>query len=1056
MGDAQSNAEVWPARGFFYDRQDVERAREAIRNREWARKAYHNLLDRTQRVMGYSDERIVDTVLSMRDEDFAYNTAGCPCCGKAYPTRQDELLRLLSEPGSTRYKSVSCPHCRTILPNEQLPDTGRGFQLNGKSYYPIGMWNFVYGGWLLGGVRDEEGMVTRLTYLYMLTGDKRYAGKAIVILDAFAAIVSDTLGPRDFSPYGSGDVKGRLHMLTSIVHRVKKMLAIDYDWLSPLPVMDAPSKALERLGQRGTVRENIEALLNDYMLEEPGGVPYQLIGGHLSNLQNHEIDGIRAMIAVGHALGLKDYVQWGIQAADALLYNTIGRDSMYYEGSLFYSLSTAERLLETAWMAERASTTEQLAATRAFASRRFYRYAVSNQLDLLCEGHFPSFGDGFPDLRAGDEPDMRALTVAYRGALCFMRFGTEELKRQAEADAARMYPLIRDSLGDRGKDLFMAHPPEEMEKSRQVAFALPSGNQVMGQAGTVILRSPNNTTALLRFGRTNIHTHDDVLALHLYACGAEVTADIGYMYYRTNGHIGWASKAIAHNTVVVNRDRDMHRFQLYKPFPGGELTNIYESDTVSATEVNAPAWFGVEQYQRALAIAAMEGGGAYVMDWFTVGGGQTSDYAFHAFHEPSKLTWSKGQRIEGATAWTLAGLDAVEAGGSRPYYDEPAKSYGERLTTGETFSELLEDETANHWSPTVNNGYGFVFDLQEYAAEEGAFSVGWHSESGKRLHLHGLTDEGDRLFGGRCPSLTGETHHPILIWRSGRERKTFQAVMQTAEPSANVVTVQRIERLWTTERATATAVRLSNGTTDYWFYADEPDTASMYTPFGLWQVEGRWAWLRLDARGERICGDLIDGSAYRFNGSEIAVQSSRRAKVEVVDVDAEKGQVRLADEMVVASGDRVLFRSSRSRTSTCYRVAHADPTQRTVLMEDSFVLSKGIVEALSPDGRLESRYPFPLGSDLVFQGKETLSPFVGKTVIGEKGGSARILKVVSLKVMEVEVLQPFDRHERFSIVDVAPGDDMILLKGGIESNQDKQREGMVADRCIGSTVHELM
>ncbi|WP_213528091.1 heparinase II/III domain-containing protein [Paenibacillus cisolokensis] len=82
---------------------------------------------------------------------------------------------------------------------------------------------------------------------------------------------------------------------------------------------------------------------------------------------------------------------------------------------------------------------------------------------------------------------------------------------------------------------------------------------MMGQSGVSIIRSSGDTTALMRFGRNNTHGHDDVLAYSYYAGGKEISADIGYSVYGTNAHYGWASKSIAHNTVVVNQDEGMKK-----------------------------------------------------------------------------------------------------------------------------------------------------------------------------------------------------------------------------------------------------------------------------------------------------------------------------------------------------------------------------------------------------------------------------------------------------------------------------------------------------------------
>ncbi|WP_027415476.1 hypothetical protein [Aneurinibacillus terranovensis] len=291
-----------PKCGFYFTAENIAMAKHNIEVLPWAKKAfaeYRRIADTF--LAAHSDDKIYDCVLGMKDQTFAYGISGCPHCKKPFPTTPDKESLIFSE---IPHKKVTCLHCQQSFPNEKYEDKGNGLVVDGKAYYLIGMWNFYTGGKLLGGVRNHEGLVTVLAYLYMITGEEKYAHKALVILDAFSAVFLHTIGPRDFTEYGSRFEIGRLHLLTSVVNRVKAFLAHDYDWLYHFDILDKPSPGRSKLGREGTMRENIEAMLQDYLLKAPGGPEYDLKNGNITELHNHEADGVRAMLAVGLVLDL--------------------------------------------------------------------------------------------------------------------------------------------------------------------------------------------------------------------------------------------------------------------------------------------------------------------------------------------------------------------------------------------------------------------------------------------------------------------------------------------------------------------------------------------------------------------------------------------------------------------------------------------------------------------------------------------------------------------------------------------------------------------------------
>ncbi|SHE09945.1 Heparinase II/III-like protein [Chlamydia abortus] len=1002
---------VRPKHGFYFTVQDVEQAKRNLDSHAWAREAYQAWKRRCDSFLELDDQLIYDCVLSMQDQTFAYGIAGCPDCGQPFPMNLEEQRPMFSDIRQFPRKSLTCPHCRMTFPNDRYPDTGQGFEKNGKGYYPVGMWNFFIAGDWFGGVRDHEGMVTKLTYLYMLTGEERYAHKALVLLDAFSAILPGTIGPRDFTPFGSDFEIGRLHMLTSIVHRIKVCIAHDYDWLYRLPELDSPSPALSRLGRRGTMRACIEKMLNDYMLTEPGGPVYDLSGGNLTNLQNHESDGVRAMLAVGLVLDNEDYLRWGVQAVEAYFYNAIGRDGMYYEGSYGYSLFTGSVFLDVALLAMRASGEEQLKQFHPFDCSRFFQFSVRNHLDVLCQGHLPCFGDWGRDTRQSTEPDRKLLVDTYRAASFFNQFSPDpDMKREAMQCMEKLYAAAVPELGGRGIDLFFAHP----RSPRIDGLERPRGNTVKGQFGLAIARDANDTTLLMRVGQNNTHAHDDVLGLNFYAHGKEISADIGYGIYGTNGHFGWGTKAIAHNTVVVNRDRELKRGQLYKPFAGGEWSVIYEDGYLSAIEGQAPALYDIDAYQRMAAAVPIGDQASYIADFFYVQGAEMCDYAFHAFHEDSELAVD-GVR-QAAEHWTLAGVDAEE----KPYFDYPDKSFGERLSTGETFTHALDGEKLQAWTPEPNNGYGYIYAVQEHAAEDRTVSARWTSSQGGVLNWHGICGPQDRILSGQCPSLEGTVQHPVLIIRSEEPAKQYAAVYQAVGMDEAGPKVAGLEPLTAHgEHVTAFRVKLDNGLEDYWAYSPQAQdqTIEVETPHGEWRIEGRCAWMRLDEEGRMIGLSLILADHAEFRETYREAEARKWLPVEQVDIHADTIWVKADQPRELPQYVKI---RSGAGPSSIYpvRSMHQDAGLLKITLKDSVILSKGIVRQIE-DGGIDTVYPLPLGFDLSSEG---VTPFRGKAMKGYSGGEAIITGVDHLKRLRVDIVKPFQLEEKFDIVDVQIGD----------------------------------
>jgi len=1007
-----------PKFGVYFTPDDVNQAKRNIAAYPWAKKAFETIEEECREHMKLSDRQVYDAIIGMHQGTFAYGISGCPHCSAPLPFELKDQKGLFSGLEDLPRKTFTCAACHMTFPNEAYPDDGHGFEQDGKAYYIIGMWNFYHGVRLLGGVRNHEGLVTKLVTMYMLTGERAYAEKAIVLLDAFSAIFPGSIGPRDFTDFGSDFEIGRLHLLTSIVHRVKIWLAHDYDWLFMLPELDQPSKALQLLGREGTIRENIEYMLNDYMLSEPGGPVYDLTDGQMTNLQNHEADGVRAMLAVGLVLGNREYCEWGLKSLEAYIYNAIGRDGMYFESSFGYSLFASSVFLDLALLSCRAADLLEKEVNNPFADNRFYRFAVENPLDMLCEGHLPSFGDWGADRVRGNTPDMKTCTEVYRAAQFFYHFTPNDVIRENAGSALMfLYPMVEGNLGGRCAELFFAHNGVHSPiRKPQLKEDEPT---VMGQAGISIIRK-NNTAALMRYGRNSTHAHDDILSYVYYKEGQEISADIGYGVYGTNAHYGWASKAIAHNTVVVNRDQMIGKNQLFKPFSGGELTTIYNHEDVSVMEGDATSLYkssGVSMYRRMVGLVNTVDGDSYTIDFFRVEGARTADFAFHVFHDNSTLEMQEVSPSHRAH-WTLAGVDSPE----KLYFDEPGKSFGERLTTGETFVPLFPGEKPRLWTTELNNGYGYIYNVKEYKPEANVFRALWKSVNGDSYYYYGLCELEDRLFTGYAPSLEGDRKHGILVHRGAHPDVQFAVVAYCGlldETRSREVTnpIREVKKLQAEgANVTALAVHFLNGMVDYWIYSPAAQMMKVLAHGVEWKVNGRCGMLRLDSEGRVVEAHCILAASMTYG--EFQKTGKEDAWFLIDQVDETSGTVWIASAPPPNYSPKyVRVRRKEGKESMVYTIKglYQSGRRTAIKLTDSFILSKGVVQ-FATDTEIQTLYPIPLGVGL-----EGESPFIGKKIVGQLGGLGTITEAPEMKRLFVHVIRSFSEGETFDIIDLEPG-----------------------------------
>jgi hypothetical protein len=1030
--------DVVPKVGVFISAEDIVRARQQATTKSWAATVAAGIFTVADEWVEKPDSYIYDLV-PPKGAIFAYGETGCPIDGSDWGSFGRNGVADFSRPFV-----LKCPNGTLIDvndPDSGYYDAGLGITINGVKYYLRGIWNSYVVDQLLGW-GDDTGIVHKLAYAYALSGDKKYAEKAAVIMDALATLQPTTIGPRDFTTSATA-IQGRFHWLTSIVFRARMHLVNAYDL-----VYNALDKSMPSPTYPGrTLISNIEeGLFLDYVFGE-----YNLRDGNLTSLHNHEADNIRGLLAVGMLLGIPDYIRWGINGVTAFLDNTIDRDGMYYETSLSYSGFSQTVFLSMAELAYNYSP-DKYEGT-GFPERsefpynaNFYdhpklqRFLVGYRDRVDAIGFRPAIGDAGPNLNKTNNLTW-VLDASERVALEHLATRVSDpVQRQQFADY-----LIESSNGNpdnfRSTSWLLFHAQDLTYSAPVVSTAAKQRNsesQLLGSTGLGLLRSgkaPSMRAALMRGGSTLPHGHDDVLGLSIYARGFDISTEIGYGIASTPVHLGWGSTGIAHNLVVVNKGLQRN-YGLLQVGPGGDTLAFVSNPGVSGMEMDAYQMFqasdGVKQYQRGVWQIDISANDAYWLDVFRITGGNTHDYSFHVGTQV--VNFQGVQMAAMPDVWTLHGVDNPNAS-----IDDPGKSWGERITTGENIKDLGVPsegvQQARNWSPYPGNGYGFIYDLQG-GTPGSTWSATWllpdMSLSWVRLTMvpQGGAQQVYRGFG---PDLSGKNKYAYVIGR--RQGVTplqsrFVSVIQTYSGMPLVSDVVELPQLKGHSQSVALKVQL-RGSTGFDYILSNPKAGIVLQANAndtLLETDALFAMVRI-TNGEIVQWHIVGGSYMRVGTEQLTVTTGEYNGV-IVGVDYAKRQLVTSAALPLASleGSTITFSNPAYAKNTAYTLAGVTDLGNSrygIELGDSVLeLARTSVDAVA--GSLVTlKAPLPTG----FEYSIDTRALHGKLIVNTRTGSSAIIRSLNnIKSVRLEAaVQDWKPGDNLVIYDVRVGDTFNLL-----------------------------
>ena len=1009
---AASAPEVVPKVGVYITSQDIVKARQLVETKSWAAALQNGILQKADEWLEVSDDYIRE-LLPKPGAIFSYGIAGCPDHNISWTNFGGNGIADIHQPGVLR-----CPAGHIIdykNPESKYYDAGNGVWIGGVRYFFEGVYNAAvvntFTGW-----GNDSGVLHQLAYAYALTGDDRYAKKAAVIFDALAYLSPQTTGPRDFNA-NDADIAGRLHFLTSIVNRARVHFVNSFDLLYNHPAMHEKSYYSDM-----TVAENVaQGILLDYLFDE-----FDLRGGNLSTLHNHESDALRGMLSVGLVLGIPDYIKWGLQAAEYFFENTIDKDGLYYEGAPAYSVFTQSVFADIAELAYNYNPenydVEGLPERVNFYDHpklREFFFSYRSKLDVA--GHFASFGNSSPDTARIEEyaRDPKG-EIPYVDRL-YHRTDIPELKQLYKETLLEMSQGNPDSYRTTIWALFHVEPTDEPVEQRYRAYAKQFSAYYSGPSIAILGSGEGRFRRglILRGGPNLPHSQDDALGLLYYDKGYLITQDVGYNIFGSPVHTGWGSRAVSHNLVVV--DNDKYRTGWYKNNPGADLYGFVDLEGFKYVHLDNPHQFPttsqIKEYSRRTALIDINDQDSYIFDVFTVQGGTRHDYVFHtgAFILETETEFRSIDNV-----WTLAGLEDPDA-----TYDKPGKSWGERILPGDMIKDLgiaSEGVKSMYWNPAPGNGYGFIYDLKEGELTDGRFTGVFKYYDGLDTMLTNrlFVDQETKLYTGYGPNLAGNAKYPYIILRSESPSKHESRVISIMDASLGISFLLDVTRVG----ENGFVIDILDGQKHYIVL----NGGSVETPLGILESHAEFAIAKfLDDEFVELV--VVGPGSANFAGEEIAAEA---VQAEIVEVNWQNSTVVLEGEIDLQVGELVTIANNAYSRNTAYtvkEVAHKDGRTEVVL-NGSMILAKGSVQRGNRDIFLNT--PLPTG----FSYESSTKYLEGKTLINTRNGEAGIIRSIAgfkrLLLRREIAIEPGDE---FVIVDTREEDVLQTLPYAVVKNQ---------------------
>jgi len=650
----------WPLKTSrtLYSDQQIARARKLCESAENAIAFRRGVVRNAEYWVKKTDEQLREMLPDSRvPRAFNVSTEGCPVHGKAiyqhgfYPWKLDRErpYTIICPIGGESYPSNDYEaYYRSGMKDKNLltgdyADSGRGWVApNGEKYWLVGYachWNWQKN-WLPA--------VDYLSQAYLLTGERIYARKAIVMLDRIAEVYPgmDYSKQSRYAELSNGRYYGK------ILNRIWETetlrdLAIAYDMVFDALIgkdaISLPWRSSE------AIRVNIEANL----LEEGLDAITRRHPSHIEgNFGMHQC--ALAYTAVVRQNGpMKEYLE-GLftQTGNVIyqdgfnyaLYNLVFKNGMPFETSPSYC---------SLWLNSFLTMYRPLMLGGFdFYEQPKLQSMLDTPIEMICAGKFtPAIGDAgsittnwiLPSAEVYEQSYRRLRKPSYAWAL--KKMGGLKKKTITSIEDMIEEPIYKAAVKDLEK---YNHQP----KSR-----------LFDGYGLAILNNSKDTWAVsMYYGLGEGHGHRDRLNIEIFAHDRRMAPDLGYpdfMNAYVPGIYSWSINTISHNTLAIDQQTQSDKL-------AGKVLRFHDSPTVDVVDVEAAGTYKqADTYRRTLVMVEVGENDSYLVDVFRVRGGKDHVLSIHG--NEGEFTLQGAVLPPPVTEGTLAGHDVAYG----QLYDDP-------------------------------------------------------------------------------------------------------------------------------------------------------------------------------------------------------------------------------------------------------------------------------------------------------------------------------------------------------------------------------------------------
>ncbi|MFV1967427.1 MAG: hypothetical protein ACC628_18515 [Pirellulaceae bacterium] len=550
---------------------------------------------------------------------------------------------------------ITCAKCGHVYPSEKYPETatlvcprmGQTFQYyvnDQERQHPddrSGRYAWHWVGYpvhvsFTGLIRHNQvGFMMdapqRLAYLYALTGDLKYARRAIQILDRLAHCYRDWLyhdywdSVADCDPmYAAYHDKslelewkrhlcanafrkdtaeiaamlqnywgaGRVHPSTDAIGRLVHLVQA-YDLL--VDACDEDGKTLWQAGQRERVERN---LILEYLM---GAEPFVGGPGKATNVNNKSPRVYHAMAAVARCLGIAQFADTALRGYEGVrdksfVFDGFSTESPAYTNMYLSALAyVPEQLHGFQWPEGFGKRHGKVDLYRTDARLRLMYRMLTDQ--LLPDGEYLPLSDTMVGTRPSNhlfELGLQRYPKQFQGRMPSLYHG------RAPTEPALFHLDPREIEDDQGLN------PPEMYFPAWMTAVLRHG------------KSAKASTLALAFSPPGGHRHQDNLTLFYAASGRTILGDLGYVGDMPVNR--WLHSTQSHNLVLVE-GKD-------QPLAGRvpRLRRMLTSELASVVEASSTVYEVCRDYRRLVLLVKGPDGKTFAVDVFYVKGGSRHEY----------------------------------------------------------------------------------------------------------------------------------------------------------------------------------------------------------------------------------------------------------------------------------------------------------------------------------------------------------------------------------------------------------------------------------------------